>query len=211
LTHAIEHIFRADMHNITKPTANFVSGPKLNASTLFWAFSQIALSGFGGVLPFAYRGLVEKRGWLSPAEFAEFLGVSQMLPGPTICNVALMVGHKYAGTRGAFAALAGMIFFPFLLVIALGALYQRYGDLPAVRDALRGMAAVAAGLIFATAVKMAIAMYRKKEPFRRQVLQTGLLLLSFIGLGLLGWRLIWVFGLLTVVGTPFFYWMRDRK
>ncbi|HEX8884435.1 MAG TPA: chromate transporter [Noviherbaspirillum sp.] len=178
---------------------------------LFWAFSQIALSGFGGVLPFAYRGLVERRAWLSAAEFAEFLGISQMLPGPTICNIALMVGHKYGGTRGGLAALAGMIVFPFLLVIALGALYQRYGELEAVRDALRGMAAVAAGLILATAVKMAIAMYRKKEPVRRQILQTALWLMALTGLGLLGWRLIWVFGSLAAVGMPLFYLMRSKR
>lgn len=200
----------ADMHNLATPAHASVSSPNISAYALFWAFSRIALSGFGGVLPFAYRGLVEKRAWLSPAEFAEFLGVSQMLPGPTICNIALMVGHKYAGLRGALAALAGMIAFPFLLVIALGALYQRYGALPAVHNALRGMAAVAAGLIFATAVKMAIAMYRKKAPMRRQALQTALLLLALIGLGLLGWRLIWVFGSLAVVGTPLFYCMRDK-
>jgi chromate transporter len=198
------------MHDIATPNCTAVSNPDINASALFRAFSRIALTGFGGVLPFAYRGLVEKRAWLSPAEFAEFLGLSQMLPGPTICNVALMVGHKYAGTRGALAALAGMIVFPFLLVIALGALYQHYGNLPAVRDALHGMAAIAAGLVLATAVKMAIAMYRNREPIRRQVLQTGLLLLAFVGLALLGWRLIGVFGLLAVIGTPLFYWLRDK-
>ncbi|WP_245845114.1 chromate transporter [Noviherbaspirillum humi] len=187
-----------------------VSAPDIDAYALFWAFSLIALSGFGGVLPFAYRGLVEKRAWLSPSEFAEFLGLSQMLPGPTICNIAIMVGHKYRGMRGAFAALAGMICFPFLLVIALGALYQRYGDLPAVRDALHGMAAVAAGLIFATAVKMGMALYRKKEPRQRQAVRTGLLLLAFIGLGLAGWRLIWVFGSLATIGTALFYLMREK-
>jgi chromate transporter len=184
---------------------------QINAFALFRAFSQIALSGFGGVLPFAYRGLVEKRAWLSAGEFAEFLGMSQMLPGPTICNIALMVGHKYGGTRGGLAALAGMIVFPFLLVIALGALYQRYGELEAVRDALRGMAAVAAGLILATAIKMGIAMYRKKEPVLRQILQTALWLMALTGLGLLGWRLIWVFGSLAAVGTPLFYLMRSKR
>src|SRR4051812_44615876 len=110
-------------------TAASVPQTRITGYDLFAAFSRIALSGFGGVLPFAYRGLVEKRGWLTASEFAEFLGLSQMLPGPTICNVALMVGHKYGATRGALAALAGLIVFPFLLVIALGALYQRYGDL----------------------------------------------------------------------------------
>jgi chromate transporter len=194
-----------------KNTAPRVSDPQVTAYALFWAFSRIALSGFGGVLPFAYRGLVEKRQWLSPAEFAEFLGLSQMLPGPTICNIALMVGHKYAGTRGSLAALAGMITLPFLLVIALGAFYQRYGELAPVRDALRGMAAVAAGLIFATAIKMAIAMYRKKDRVQKRLVQTGLWLLAFTGLGLMGLRLIWVFGSLAAVGTFYFYSVRDKK
>jgi chromate transporter len=194
-------------------TSTAVSGPEpdITEYDLFCAFSRIALSGFGGVLPFAYRGLVEKRAWLSAAEFAEFLGLSQMLPGPTICNVALMVGHKYRGTRGALAALAGLVVFPFLLVIALGALYQRYGDLAAARNAVSGMAAVAAGLILATAVKMGVAMYRMHEPAARRAAQTGLLLLAFTGLGLLGWRLIWVFGALVPAGTLFFYAMRDKK
>jgi chromate transporter len=204
-------IFNATIVNTVKIATNSVSDANVTAYGLFWAFSRIALSGFGGVLPFAYRGLVEKQGWLSPAEFAEFLGLSQMLPGPTICNIALMVGHKYGGTRGALAALAGMIAFPFLLVIALGAMYQRFGDLAAVRDALRGMAAVAAGLILATAIKMAIAMYRKKDPAEKRAVQTGLWLLAFIGLGLLGWRLIWVFGPLAAGGTFYFYVMRDKK
>jgi len=199
------------MHHTTTTTGTSVSCSEIGACTLFWAFSRIALSGFGGVLPFAYRGLVEKRAWLTPTEFAEFLGISQMLPGPTICNVALMVGHKYGGPRGALAALAGLIVFPFLLVIALGVLYQRYGSLPAMRDALRGMEAISAGLIFATAVNMAIAMYRKKESMRRQILKTGLLLPAFIGLGLFGWRLIWVFGVLAVVGTSLFYCTREQE
>lgn len=198
-------------NDTVKTATTSVPSSKVSGSALFWAFSGIALSGFGGVLPFAYRGLVEKQEWLSPAEFAEFLGLSQMLPGPTICNIALMVGHKYAGTRGALAALAGIITFPFLLVIALGALYQRFGELAAVRDALRGMAAVAAGLILATAIKMAIAMYRKKDAIEKRAVQTGLWMLAFTGLGLLGWRLIWVFGSLVAAGTFYFYAMRDKK
>jgi chromate transporter len=199
------------MQSIPTTTLTSTSDSTIGGYALFRAFSQIALSGFGGVLPFAYRGLVEKREWLSPAEFAEFLGLSQMLPGPTICNVALMVGHKYGGTRCALSALAGLIVFPFLLVIALGVLYQRYGDLAIVRDALHGMAAVAAGLIFATSAKMAIAMYRKKERVERRVVQTALGLLALVGLGLLGWRLIWVFGSLAAAGTLYFYLTRGEQ
>lgn len=177
---------------------------------LFWAFAQIALSGFGGVLPFAYRGLVENRKWLDPAEFSELLGIGQMLPGPIICNIALAVGHKYRGTLGALAALSGLILFPFLLVIGLGALYQRYGELPGVQEALRGMVAVASGLIFATAVKLAISMYQKKERIGKRIMQSILLLLAFAGLGLLGLRLPWVLGTLVPTGTLLYYLMRDK-
>jgi chromate transporter len=210
-THTAPPIPEPDMNTTQTSTAASLSAAQVSAPELFLAFSLIALSGFGGVLPFAYRGLVEKRAWLSAAEFAEFLGLSQMLPGPTICNVALMVGYKYDGVRGALSALAGMIVLPFLLVIALGAAYQQYGDLAAVRHALNGMAAVAAGLIFATSVKMGVTMYRKNEPAARRTVQTGLLLLAFAGLGLLGWRLIWVFGALVPIGTFLFYLMRGQS
>lgn len=199
-------------HDAREAGTGVVAGgvPDVTPAVLFIAFSRIALSGFGGVLPFAYRGLVERRRWLSPAEFAEFLGLSQMLPGPTICNVGLMVGHRYAGLRGALAALAGLIVLPFLLVIALGVLYQRYGELMAVRDALRGMAAVAAGLILATAVKMGLALARRHEPVRRRGMQVLLLLLAFVALGLFRWPLIGVFGTLAVTGTLWFHATRER-
>jgi len=199
------------MKSLDTANVTAVSDVYITSSDLFFAFSQIALSGFGGVLPFAYRGLVEKRTWLSAKEFAEFLGLSQMLPGPTICNVALMVGHKFAGIRGALAALAGLILFPFLLVIALGVLYQRYGNMTTVQDALSGMAAAAAGLILATAIKMGMIMYQQKEPRARRTTQTALLLLAFTGLGLLGGSLMWVFGTLVPAGTLLFYRMRDKK
>ncbi|WP_151633425.1 chromate transporter [Noviherbaspirillum aerium] len=192
--------------NITAQAA--IASPairKLSGFELFWAFSQIALSGFGGVLPFAYRGLVEQRNWLTASEFAEYLGLSQMLPGATICNVALMVGHKFNGIRGAFCALAGMIFFPFLLVIALGVGYQYFGELTPVKNALKGMGAVAAGLILGTAAKMALKILQEtlQRPIRAS--QVGLAGLAFAGISVLEWKLIYVFGLLAIGGTSLFY------
>ena len=67
---------------------------------LFIAFSQLALSGFGGVLPWAHRALVERRGWLTQREFVETLALGQLLPGPNIGNMAVMIGYRFAGYAG---------------------------------------------------------------------------------------------------------------
>jgi chromate transporter len=184
----------------------------LPLSTIFLVFSKLALMGFGGVMPFAYRGLVEQHRWLSAEEFAKYLAMSQMLPGPTICNVALMVGNRYAGTPGALAALAGMLAGPFIVVIALGMGYQQFGELPVLRHAISGMASVAAGLILATSVKMGKALFAKgawREP--RSALKLALLALAFIGLGLLKWRLMMVFLLLAPLGALAFYPNGEKK
>src|SRR5471030_1562246 len=181
-------------------------------STIFLVFSKLALMGFGGVMPFAYRALVEQHKWLTAEEFAKYLATSQMLPGPTICNVALMVGNRYAGTGGALAALAGMVAGPFLVVIALGMVYQRFGEIEMFRHAIRGMAAVAAGLILATAVKMAKAMFAKADwREHRTQLQAVLLVLAFIGLGLLQWQLALVFCVLAPLGTGATYLVGEEK
>ena len=121
---------------------------------LFRAFSSLALQGFGGVLPIAQRELVERRQWLTREQFVETLSVGQVLPGPNIVNVALMIGDRFFGWRGAFAALAGMLALPLVIVLTLAAFYTRFASEPLVAGALRGMGAVAAGLIIAMGLKL---------------------------------------------------------
>ncbi|HEY1148020.1 MAG TPA: chromate transporter [Pseudoduganella sp.] len=137
---------------------------KINCWALFKLFSQMALLGFGGVLPFAYRYLVERSRWLSDSEFAQLLSIAQLLPGPTICNLAVIVGQRFAGTGGALAALAGLLVAPFFIVIALGVGYQELATSALFAHALQGMAAAAAGLILATAGKLARGMWRDDAP-----------------------------------------------
>jgi chromate transporter len=156
---------------------------------LFFAFSQLALSGFGGVLPWAHRTLVERKGWLTQREFVDHLALSQLLPGPNICNMSVMVGYRYAGYSGSIAAVAGLIGGPFVLMIAAGMLYQSYGALPLVQQALSGMSAVAAGLVLATGFKMANTLKRHWRPW----LFTAL---SLAGVGGLRWPLLAVVGAL---------------
>jgi chromate transporter len=126
-----------------------------NLSELFWAFLLVGLSGFGGVLPFVRHMLVDQRRWLTALEFTEVLGLSQLLPGPNVVNISIHVGARYAGAAGAAAVLLGLMTMPIVIVLCLGAAYTRYGDLPAVADAFRGIASAAAGLVVAMAIKIA--------------------------------------------------------
>ena len=156
---------------------------------LFFAFSQLALSGFGGVLPWAHRTLVEQKGWLTQTEFVETLALGQLLPGPNIGNMAVMIGYRFAGYAGAAAAIAGLVSGPFAIMIALGLLYRSYGALPLVQHALSGMSAVAAGLVLATGLKMAGSLKRHWRPW----LFTAL---ALAGVGALRWPLLAVVGAL---------------
>ncbi len=121
---------------------------------LFLSFNRLALQGFGGVLAVAQVELVERKRWLSREQFLELLSISQVLPGPNIVNLALSFGDRHFGWRGALAALGGLIVVPLAIVLALTLAYARYAEWPAVAGALRGMGAVAAGLIVATALKL---------------------------------------------------------
>ncbi len=121
---------------------------------LFSAFNRLALQGFGGVLAVAQVELVERRGWLSRDEFVELLSASQVLPGPNIVNLSLMLGDRWFGWRGALAALGGLTLVPLAIVLALTLAYDRFAAVPQVAGALRGMGAVAAGLVLVTAFKL---------------------------------------------------------
>lgn len=147
---------------------------------LFTGFTRVGLSGFGGVLPWARRMLVEERRWLSGEEFTILLGLCQFLPGPNVVNLAVVVGQRFHGAAGAWAAGGGLLCAPFLIALLLAELYGEFGHLPAVADALRGITAVGAGLLIAMAIKM-IGTLR----FRRLLLPFTAL--AFIAVALLRW------------------------
>ncbi len=128
--------------------------PPTSLHELFFAFNRLALQGFGGVLPVAQRELVERHGWLTREQFVEMLAISQVLPGPNVVNLALMYGDRCFGIRGAFTALAGMLLAPLVVVLLLTVLYGEFAQHPMVSGALRGMGAVASGLVIATAFKL---------------------------------------------------------
>jgi len=169
-------------------SADTLAAPR-NERELFVAFTTMSLQGFGGVLPITQRVLVEQRRWLTREQFVEMLSVSQVLPGPNVVNLALMYGDRCFGLRGAFAALAGMLAVPTLIVLVLTALYGHYADDPVVTGALRGMGAVASGLVIATALKLA-------STLRRNVMGLawclGFGLLTIVAIAWLRVPLVWV-------------------
>lgn len=156
---------------------------------LFFAFNRLSLQGFGGVLPVAQRELVERKRWLDKQQFIEMLAVSQVLPGPNVVNLALMFGDRCFGLRGAMTALAGMMLAPLVVVLVLTALYGQYSHHSLVSGALRGMGAVAAGLVISTALKL-LATVRRNPMGRWPALAFAAL--TFVLIALLRWPLVWV-------------------
>jgi chromate transporter len=173
---------------------------------LFVTFTLLALQGFGGVLAVAQRVLCDQKRWLSKEQFVEILAFGQVLPGPNVCNVALMVGHRFFGWRGAFAALAGMMAVPLVIVLVVTAVYAQYALHPAVAGALKGMGAVSAGLIAGTALKLAGAL--RRNPMGTPIC-AALFVLAFGFVAILRWSLVWVLLSLGAVACAY-AWSRLR-
>lgn len=165
---------------------------------LFISFTLLALKGFGGVIAVAQNELVERKRWMTNEEFIEEWAVAQIMPGPNIVNLALMFGGRHFGLPGAMAALAGMLALPMIIVLLLGFIYGHYATDPAVAGALRGMGAVAAGLIIATGIKLFPTL---KSNSLGLPICCILGVICFVGIGLLRWPLVYaLLGLGSVAG-----------
>ncbi len=166
---------------------------------LFVSFTVLALQGFGGVLAVAQRELVERKRWFTNEEFVEEWSVAQIMPGPNVVNLAVMIGGRYFGIPGMLAALAGIFTAPLIVVLSLALLYAQFASHPGVIGALRGMGAVAAGLVVATGLRLASTLRKSALGI---VVNSVLGLLGFIAVALLRWPLIYVLlGLGTVACT----------
>src|SRR5262249_18205600 len=170
---------------------------------LFAAFATIALCGFGGVLYWSRRMLVEVRGWMSPDEFNEAYALCQFLPGPNIVNLSVVFGSRIRGIAGALTALLGLIGPPVMIVVLLALLYAHFGELEMVRRALLGIAAAAAGLVLATAAKMG-------EPLARSgsIAALAVAIATFIAIGVLRGPLLWVLALMLPASIALSWWAR---
>lgn len=156
---------------------------------LFLSFTVLALQGFGGVLAVVQRELVEKKRWMSREQFIEDWAVAQIMPGPNVVNLSLMIGGRYFGLGGALAGLAGMLAAPLVVVLLLAIAFGGVSNEAWAQGALRGMGAVSAGLIAAVGLKLISAL--RNNPMGMPVC-VALAAVSFVGVGLLRWPLVFV-------------------
>ena len=154
---------------------------------IFLTFARIAVSSFGGANFWMRRVLIEEKRWLTNHEYLEGLAMGQLVPGPNVYNLTVMLGHRFGGYPGVVAAVAGLLGPPLVTVAVLALIYRYYGTLPVIQRALSGMTSVAAGLVLANAFLLAAALPRR-------VRSAVFLALAFAGVGALRWPLVGVLG-----------------
>ncbi len=135
--------------------------PPRSLVELFTGFLSIGARSFGGVLPWAYRVMVEERRWVTTEDFTHTMGLCQFLPGPNVGNAAIVYGKRWFGARGAFVAAFGLFALPFVWVMALGILYSDYASNETLRAVVTGVGAAGAGFFLATAIKLARPLAKK--------------------------------------------------
>ena len=173
--------------------------PQVTTSTLFRGFLMIGMSGFGGVLPFAHRMLVERYRWHTDPEFPEALSLAQFLPGPNIVNISVIVGRRFRGPLGAVAATCGLLLMPLVIVLLLAILFAHYAYIDAVRSACTGVSAAASGLILSVAIKMA-------RPLSRAAVPMLIAATTFVAMALLRIPLVWVLAVLAPASIGIAWW-----
>jgi chromate transporter len=163
-----------------------IAAPELPTSTppgltaLFVAFAKISLAGFGGVLVWARRGIVEQHRWMTADEFNETYALCHFLPGPNIVNLSVVFGSRFRGIPGGIAAFAGLLGPPMILVTILASLYARFGEIEALRRILAGVSCAAVGLLMSAVFRMMMPLVK-----RRDLIGLVLMALVFTAIGLL--------------------------
>jgi chromate transporter len=160
---------------------------------LFLGFLSVGVIGFGGVLPFARRMIVEQRRWLTAPEFTDVISLCQFLPGPNVINLSVVLGSRFRGVRGAIAGFLGLMAAPMTIIVVLGLVYERYAAIPAVRHMFAGLAAAASGLVIATSLRIA-------APLRRDPPAVAIVAVTFAAMTLLRVKLLWAMLLLAPAG-----------
>jgi len=162
-----------------------VTEPSVGCRELFIGFFSVGIVGFGGVMPWIRRMVVEQRRWLSEEEFVNLLSLCQLLPGANVGNFAVCIGSRFAGFRGAVSAVAGLYCAPFFIIIALAAFYSNFSHIPVVENMFRGISAAAAGLVIAMGIRIAM-------PVCRTPRAIAFTILAVAGVLVLKLSLVWV-------------------
>lgn len=161
--------------------------PPIGLFELFLAFAKMSLAGFGGVLFWARRTIVDQRKWMTPAEFNEAFALCHFLPGPNIVNLSVIFGARFRGGAGSIAAFLGLLGPPVVIITTLGALYYRYGDVDSLQRTLHGVSCAAIGMFFATVVRMLAPLIRERAWYVVPVIVA-----VFVAIGVVRWPMPYV-------------------
>jgi chromate transporter len=135
--------------------------PPKNLGELFLGFLSIGARSFGGVLPWAYRTMVEEKRWLTQADFTETIGLCAFLPGPNIGNASIVLGKRWFGLAGSVVAFLGLMALPFIWVLALFTVYNDFSSNPLLKSIVTGVGVAGGGLFIGTALKLGRPIARK--------------------------------------------------
>jgi chromate transporter len=166
----------------------------ISRAQLFASFLKMGLLGFGGVLPWARRVLVDERRWLDDREFAELIGLCQVLPGPNVVNLSVIIGARARGALGSLIAVMGILFVPVGVMLLIAMFYASVAHEPLARNAIAGASAAAAGLIIGTGMRLLL----QTRPPLRGLLAGGA---AFVAVGVLQWPLLSVIVVLIAVAV----------
>ena len=189
------------------PESSPLNHPR-SKTDLFISFTLLALQGFGGVLAVVQRVLVEEKRWMTKEQFVEDWAVAQIMPGPNVVNLSLMIGGRYFGLPGALAGLAGMLTAPLIVALLLAMAFGGVSDAAWAQGALRGMGAVSAGLIAALGLKLISAL--RSNPMGMPVC-VALAFASFIGVGVMRWPLAYVLLGTGTLACGWAYWQLAQQ
>jgi chromate transporter len=191
---------------VPSPAAPIPEAPAPVASTweIALTFNEISLSSFGGGLSAWSREMVvARKKWMDDPEFLSAMTICRILPGANQVNLAVFVGTKLNGLRGAGAALTGLIFMPTVLLMGIAALYAAFQRSHALQHVLAGFAAAA--------VAMTLQMvWKTGRTTLTSVVPIVLFAVTFVLSGVLRWPL---WGTL-LVAAPFgvaWAWRRAHK
>ena len=177
---------------------------ELSLTELFLGFAKISVSGFGMILPWARRLIVDEKKWMTAEEFNETYSLAQFLPGPNVVNLSVVFGSRIRGAAGAAVALAGLLGPPALIATTLSALYAVYGDVEILRRILTGIAAAAIGLMIAVIAKMAEPLLRKLGP------APFVMAATFLAIGVARWPRVWTLVVVAPASIAHAYWWQRR-
>lgn len=181
------------------------SAPPPELWELFLAFAKMSLAGFGGVLVWARRAIVEKHRWMTPDEFNEAFALCHFLPGANIVNLSVVFGRRFRGIPGSIAAFLGLVGPPMLIVTVLAMIYSRYGEIPALQRTLNGVSCAAVGLFVGVIWRMMVPLFKRRDP-----VELSLLIAVFVAVGLFRYPLPWVLAVSVPLSIAVTYAVRSR-